>query len=178
MVPPTDPLSNFRLAERTFLRIREIPARRIHRIEGERPSDREAALEYSERLGRCLGERRPGQRPAAAFDVVLLGVGRDGHTASLFPGSPQLTVRDRWAVAVDRPTEAPRVPRVSLTLRALTRANAIAFVATGSEKRSAVRRCLGVAAGRGARPPAARIRGRLETKWFLDRAAAAGIQDT
>ena len=125
------------------------------------------------------------------FEVVMLGVGPDGHVASLFPGSPQLEVDDLIAVAV---TGSPKPPpeRVSLTLPALNRARAVWFLATGPEKAAAVAAALAEESLAQAEEslaqaeeslaraeeslPAARVRGRVTTTWFLDRAAAADIQ--
>jgi 6-phosphogluconolactonase len=104
------------------------------------------------------------------FDIVMLGVGPDGHIASLFPGSPQLGAGG-IAVGV---TGAPKPPpeRISLTLPAINRAQSVWLVVSGPDKATAVAAAL---AGRGAHaddPPAARVSGRRETIWFLDRDAA------
>jgi 6-phosphogluconolactonase len=107
------------------------------------------------------------------FDVVMLGVGPDGHVASLFPGHQALDVDDRIAVAV---TGSPKPPpeRISLTFPALNRTRAVWFVVSGGEKAEAV--------ARARRPdadlhevPAAGVRGREETIWWLDEAAASAL---
>jgi 6-phosphogluconolactonase len=99
---------------------------------------------------------------------VLLGIGADGHTASLFPNDPALEERTRGAVAVHRPDD----DRVTLTLPVLAAAGAVAFLATGAEKRDAVRRTFGEPAS--VTTPASLVRsGRGTTYAFLDRAAAA-----
>lgn len=106
-----------------------------------------------------------------AFDVVLLGLGPDGHIASLFPGYPQLDVDDRIAVAVE---DSPKPPplRVSLTYPALNRTNALWFVVAGDGKAEAVSAALADDAVI-ARRPAAGVRGTEETIWFLDEPAAS-----
>jgi 6-phosphogluconolactonase len=103
------------------------------------------------------------------FEVVMLGVGPDGHVASLFPGHPALDTDDDIAVAV---TDSPKPPpeRISLTLPALNRTRATWLVVSGSEKADAVPRVLG-----GEDLPAARVRGSEETVWFLDREAASSL---
>ncbi len=105
------------------------------------------------------------------FDVVLLGIGPDGHVASLFPGHPQLHVTDRRVVEVfDSPK--PPAQRLSLTFPALNAADAVWFVAAGSDKAEAVARAL---AHRGTveETPARGVRGKQETRWFLDPEAAS-----
>jgi 6-phosphogluconolactonase len=101
------------------------------------------------------------------FDVTLLGIGEDGHTASLFPGHPALDEEDRWAVAV---IGAKSEARITLTYPALDSSRHAAFLAAGAGKRKA----LAAARSGDRRLPAARIRpvGRLH--WFIDRAAAEG----
>lgn len=103
------------------------------------------------------------------FEVVMLGVGPDGHVASLFPGQPTLDVDDQVAVPV---TASPKPPpeRVSLTLPALNRTRATWLVVSGAEKAHAVARALA-----GGDLPAARVGGTEETVWFLDRDAASGL---
>lgn len=107
---------------------------------------------------------------SGAFDVVLLGLGPDGHIASLFPGYPQLDVDDRIAVAVE---DSPKPPpqRVSLTYPALNRTHALWFVVAGDGKAEAVSAALADDAEK-ARCPSAGVRGTQETIWFLDEAAA------
>ena len=106
------------------------------------------------------------------FDVVMLGIGPDGHVASLFPGSPQLDVTDRIAVGV---TGSPKPPpeRISLTFPALNRARSVWFLVSGEAKADAVARAL---AGADVHEiPAAGVTGHEETIWFLDRAAASRL---
>ena len=108
---------------------------------------------------------------SGAFDVVMLGVGPDGHIASLFPGFPQLDVDDQIAVPV---TGSPKPPpeRISLTFAALNRSKSVWFLVSGEEKAGAVARAL--AEGTDVHDiPAAGVTGSEETIWFLDRAAAS-----
>jgi 6-phosphogluconolactonase len=146
-VPPDDPESNYRMARETLL-ARVAPAS-VHRIPGELGPD-EAAAEYD----RIVGSLAP-------LDVVLLGAGEDGHTASLFPGHPEVQAKG-WAVGV---RNAPKPPpdRVSLTLPALQGARHVIVLATGAGKADAVARA------RRREVPSGMIAGAL---WLIDRAAA------
>jgi 6-phosphogluconolactonase len=110
---------------------------------------------------------------AGEFDVVMLGIGPDGHIASLFPGFPQLDVDDQIAVGV---TGSPKPPpeRISLTFSALNRAASVWFLVSGDEKAPAVARAL--AEGTDVHDcPAAGVQGSEETIWFLDRPAASHL---
>jgi 6-phosphogluconolactonase len=107
------------------------------------------------------------------FDVTMLGVGPDGHIASLFPGFPQLDVDDRIAVGV---TDSPKPPpeRISLTFDALNRSKSVWFLVSGDQKAPAVARALAEGTDRHD-CPAAGVTGSEETIWFLDRAAASEL---
>lgn len=163
-VPPDDPASNFGAVRRAFLV--HVPRATVHRILGEqRPAA--AADGYHETLRAAFPDGS-----GTTFDVALLGVGADGHTASLFPGSDALNERLRRAVVVPAPTSArPSVPRVTVTLPMFERAREVWFLCAGADKRDVVRRVLG---GDAPELPAARVHGALRTVWLLDRAAAGG----
>lgn len=103
----------------------------------------------------------------ALFDLVLLGLGEDGHTASLFPGSAVLNERTHWVAAVENRAE----PRITLTYPAIRSSSAVAFLVVGEEKAEIVRR---VQAGDRSLP-AARVRSEGEIVWFLDKAAASRL---
>lgn len=110
---------------------------------------------------------------AGSFEVLMLGMGPDGHVASLFPGYPQLDATDAIAVGV---TDSPKPPpeRVSLTFEALNRSRSVWFLVSGEEKSEAVARAL--AAGTDVHDlPAAGVTGEDETIWFLDRASASRL---
>jgi 6-phosphogluconolactonase len=156
-VPPNDPSSNYAMARATLLDHVPIPADRVHRMEVDRPDLAAAAADYDRRL-------------PPALDVLLLGLGTDGHTASLFPGSPALAERRRRVVAV---TDSPKPPPVRLTITppVIAAARAIVMVATGAEKAPAVARALAPDADPLLVPAALAQRG----MWFLDRAAAARL---
>ncbi len=161
-VAPIDVASNYRMAHETLIGPLGLASERVHRIRGELGPE-PAADDYEARLRERLGAR-------PRFDVVLLGMGGDGHTASLFPGTAALDEDERLAVASRAPVE-PR-ERVTLTFPALNAARRVLFLVAGSEKAPAVRR----AAAGDEDAPAVRIRpedGRCT--WYFDRAAAAAI---
>lgn len=168
-VGPQHPRSNFRMAQRTLLAKVPIPTRNIHRIPTERGSPQRVAAGY-ERLLRVFFHLPPGRPPK--FDLVLLGVGVDGHVASLFPHAHALAERRRLVVAV---ADAPDQPRVTLTLPVLARAQHIIGMASGAAKAPILGKMF-------QRPRPARLlpaqlvgrRGRAMT-WCLDRAAAARL---
>jgi 6-phosphogluconolactonase len=137
--PATDPASNFRMVQEAMLSRTPIPPLNIHRIPTEGGiSPQTAAAAYESELKRFYGaaELDPA-RPL--FDVTLLGLGADGHTASLFPGDPALDEKRRWVVAVaGRRAE----PRVTLTFPALESSRHVAFLVSGADKRSVLSRLL------------------------------------
>lgn len=142
-VPPDDAESNFRMADETLLsRLATRP--RVHRVPTERGGPAQVAAAYEAELAEAFG-LRPGERPR--FDLVLLGLGADGHTASLFPGDPVLAERSRLVAAVRGPKPPP--DRVTFTLPVLCAAREVLFLVTGAEKAAAVRDALepGVVAG-------------------------------
>jgi 6-phosphogluconolactonase len=172
-VPPDHAESNFRLADEVLLSAVGIPAARIHRVRGELPAE-DAAESYDAELTKILGAEKPadlGNR--AGFDLVLLGIGDDGHTASLFPGSPALEA-EGWAVAALAPASAAIRDRVTLTLAALGTAREVLFLARGEGKRAAVAAVLAPSSSEQLLP-AARVRPRGDLVWFLDSAAAGDV---
>lgn len=125
-VPPTDRESNYRLAESLWLRPAGVPSQCVHRMPADEPDLHAAAVMYGDEISRVLG-------PSRRFDYVLLGVGPDGHVASLFPGHAALQETERSVVAID---DAPKLPphRLTLTLPILTSAGRVAVVAFGESK--------------------------------------------
>lgn len=162
-VAPDSRESNFAAAAADLLQHVQIPPLQIHRIPTDYHSHEAAAIEYEMRLRSLF---RDFDSPA--FDLALLGMGGDGHTASLFPGVSISYDSRRWAAAVTAPEYRPPIYRITLTLSALNGARVAAFLVTGADKRDTLHDVLG-----GASPdlPAARIRPREELIWMVDRAA-------
>nr|WP_320133916.1 6-phosphogluconolactonase [uncultured Holophaga sp.] len=158
-VGPEDPDSNFRMARESLLSRLPVDPARIHRLEGERS---DAAEHYEAELRRVFA---PEAQPR--FDLVLLGMGPDGHTASLFPGCSALEETRRWVVATEVPGKGRRL---TLTYPVLNAARAVVFLVAGAEKREALRSVLGGSAGESL--PAARVRPE-RLWWMLDRESAA-----
>jgi 6-phosphogluconolactonase len=164
-VPHDHPDSNFGMARDAFLSRVSIPAANVHPVPTEGLSPENAAAVYEATLKRFYGAETLGSGPPL-FDVTLLGIGEDGHTASLFPDQSALQETQRWVVAVIR---AMPQPRITLTYPALDSSRDVAFVVVGRGKREVVAR-----AQAGDRTiPAGLVHpvGRLH--WFTDRAAAA-----
>lgn len=168
-VPPEDARSNYRMAKEALLDHVPCPPANIHRMPTHWASADAAARDYE----RTLRNHFVGEWPQ--FDLVLLGLGDDGHTASLFPGSLALAERTRWVVAVRAPVE-PHV-RLTLTLPALTRARAAFVVAAGAAKAEALQHVL-EGAGDWIKYPAAGVRlAKGPVIWWVDREAAALADD-
>ncbi len=161
-LPPDHRESNYRLAWGTWLSRVPVSAEHIHRVRGE-IDPQGAAAEYEREVLRVLGD-------PPRFDLVLLGMGSDGHTASLFPGDPALE-SNRLVVAVRAPI-AP-YPRVTFTFRVIEAARHILVLATGGDKAEAIKGALGNPLAPGF--PAARLR-RPHVLWLLDEAAAAVLR--
>ena len=157
--------SNYGMARSAMLAALPVPPDNVHRIPGELGAER-AAEAYDARLRDVFGALTPGRE---TFDLVLLGVGTEGHTASLFPDHPALGERTRWAVPIDPPpgTAIPQIPRVTLTLPAITGAADVLVLAAGADKAPVVR---GVREG-DMSLPATLARGRERTVWLVDREA-------
>lgn len=158
-VPPDHHHSNYRMASRSLLSAVPVPPDQVHRIHGEADPDSEARA-YGRLIETTLTRITPEQ---PQFDLVLLGLGADGHTASLFPGDAALQ-KPGLVTAVGPPkTASPAVARISLTLEGIMRSRTICFVVHGSDKKDIVR---AVRADTGDRYPAALVVGDT-VSWYL-----------
>jgi 6-phosphogluconolactonase len=163
-VPANDSRNNMRMARQTFLN-RCAPLVNIHAISTDAANPDEAAHRYEAELKSFYGAGKlDPARPL--FDVVLMGVGPDGHTASLFPDYPAVEETRRWVVGVPKAHVEPFVPRVSLTLPALGSCREMLFEVGGADKRQILTRVL---AGEGL--PANRAHSTGRTTWLADTAA-------
>lgn len=166
-VPPDDQESNYGLARRLLLdHLPGVRAASVHRMPADAPDREAAATMYEAELGRAVATA-PGGRRRPRLDLIWLGMGPDGHTASLFPGSRVLDERKRWVAPATAPTTSPIAARMTFTLPLINAARAVLFVVAGADKAGAVR---SVRAG-SRELPAARVRAGA-TLWLLDAAAA------
>jgi 6-phosphogluconolactonase len=171
-VPPTSPDSNYGMAREALLEPLGIPKEHIHRMEGERHNLESAAQDYEAVIARVLGTSFLIAPPR--FDLILLGMGPDGHTASLFPATPALTETHQWVVA--NPVLKFGVERLTLTPMVLNCAVNIHFLVTGADKAAIAAEVLEGPLDL-QRLPAQLVRppeGQVD--WFLDEAAASKLK--
>jgi 6-phosphogluconolactonase len=166
-VPAKDPLSNMGMAREIFLD-RFAPPANIHPIPTDAADPDESARLYERELQSFYGT--PDLDPVRPlFDLVLMGIGPDGHTASLFPDYPELEERRRWVIGVPKAHVEPFVPRVTLTLPALSSCREMLFEVAGQEKRAILNRL-----ATDETLPANRARSLGETVWLVDKATLGG----
>jgi 6-phosphogluconolactonase len=169
-VPPDDPRSNYGTARDAFIKHVPLAPENVHRMRGEDLPE-EAAHEYDAELRRLAAQMRP-RVDVPVFDLVLLGLGKDGHTASLFPHSEALAVEEQFAVQTVAPDGSPRI---TVTAPVINAARRVWFVVSGADKAGMVAEVI-----EGLRVPTAvpaqgvaPAHGSLT--WFLDEAAAAEL---
>ncbi len=169
-VPPDDAASNFGMARDAFLKHVPIGDANVHRVLGEEPPAK-AALTYEKELRALAALERP-KSELPVFDLVLLGLGGDGHTASLFPHSDALEVEERFAVATQAPDGSPRI---TVTYPVINAARRVWFLVSGAQKAGMVAEVMeglmvpAAVPAQGVRP----VHGQLT--WLLDEAAAAEL---
>jgi 6-phosphogluconolactonase len=171
-VPPSDPESNFRTAHDGLFQPLHISQERIFRLEGEK--DPPAAAAAYEAIMRSVLDAPDGW---PRFDLILLGLGHDGHTASLFPDTAALDVHQKWITPGFAPVGVRN--RLSITLGVINHADVVLFLVTGSGKAAITREILECPSGSASRYPASLVHpaaGRL--LWFLDSAAASELTTT
>ena len=167
-LPPDHPESNFALAFESLISEVDVPPGNIHRI----PTEIGSVLAVAEGYEKSLRTFFPpaigseGEPYFPDFDLVLLGIGQDGHIASLFPGDAALAEKERWVVAVDGLNASPPVPRITLTLPAINKARNVIFLAAGSNKRDVFQQV--VINPETSAYPAARVKPSGSLLWFID----------
>jgi 6-phosphogluconolactonase len=167
-VPPDDPQSNFRMADEALFRPLGIAGSSIHRMRAEAEDLKAAAAAYEDELRASFGA-------FPRFDLVLLGMGTDGHTASLFPGSPVLKEQSRWVAPV---LDAPEPPhrRLTVTLPVLNAGHQVLFMVAGRHKAPALREVLEGTAPPEQYPAKCIQPGPERLRWLVDEAAGADLQ--
>jgi 6-phosphogluconolactonase len=167
-VPPDDAQSNYRMAREALLAHVPIPDGNVHRMPAENPDHEAAAAEYEATLRALFGGDLP------RFDLIHLGLGTEGHTASLFPGSPALEERERWVAAPF--VEKLSAHRITLTPPVLNAAREVQFLAAGKDKAAIVRDILHAPRNPTELPAqiVAPTEGRLV--WLLDTAASRDLE--
>jgi 6-phosphogluconolactonase len=167
-VGPDDPQSNYGMARETLITRVPIPPANVYRMRGEDPPE-QAARDYELALRQSFGVEPP---ELPRFDLLLLGTGSDGHTASLFPGTAALHERERWVVANEVPQQ--NTTRITLTYPVINNAAIVMFLVAGRDKADAVHRIF--SPGVADKPPAAFVDPRDGVAvWLLDSEAAAGL---
>ncbi len=172
-VPPEDPRSNYQMARAALCDHVPIPPANIHRMRGEETPE-QAALSYAAELQACFGgNASAGGPPPDGFDLVLLGMGDNGHTASIFPGLAAVTERSRWVMA--QYVEVMGMWRVTLTPVVINAARNVAFLVSGADKAEMLHRVLEgpydpvVLPAQVIRPTGG------EVHWLVERSAAARL---
>jgi 6-phosphogluconolactonase len=171
-VPPDHPESNYKLAQDSLLGHVPVSAECVHRMRGESANLERAASDYQLEIADRFGTSAAG--PPPQFDLILLGMGQDGHTASLFPDTRAIEESERWVVA----NEVPQLKthRLTMTFPLINEARKVFFLATGSSKAVVLSEIL-EGSPNPRRLPARSVRPKAgEIGWFLDRQAAARLQ--
>ena len=177
-VSPEHPESNFGMAFQTLIAKVPVPPENIHRMPGDAATPEQGAEAYERLLREFFRSLSDSGRPSPsdardqdfpAFDLIMLGVGTDGHTASLFPKDPLLEERQRWVGPVRHPRGSPSVPRITLTLPVINHARCVLFLVSGTEKKDVIRSIRNDPVTARRRYPAAMVRSRGRVVWFLEK---------
>ncbi len=163
-VPADSPLRNYRMTREALIEQVPIPAANVHPMPTDYPRPAKAAEAYEAGLRKFFGPEPP------AFDLQLLGLGVEGHVASLFPGSAALEEKERWVMAVEAPATPPQ--RLTLTPVVLNRGRNTFFLVGGADKREIVAALRSEPDSKPSQYPAGVIRPEGRVLWFLDQAAA------
>jgi 6-phosphogluconolactonase len=173
-VPPDDKDSNYLMVKDSLLATGLVPEANVHRVRAEMPDAQQAAADYEVEMRAFFHDGRRLQG-AAQFDLILLGMGPDGHTASLFPGSPGLNEVERWVIA--NPVEKFKTDRITFTYPVLYAAREIHLLVAGPDKADMLEKVLVEEKGRTTYPVQGVIPIEGKKIWMLDKAAAAKLPD-
>ncbi|MFC1595287.1 6-phosphogluconolactonase [Gemmatimonadota bacterium] len=166
-VPADDPESNYALARETIMDAIDLPRENIHPVPTDSITAGDGAARYEEEV-RTFFASSDGSGDSPTFDLVHLGVGEDGHTASLFPDDPALGETGRWVVPVTSPPWRPPRERVTFTLPLINSARTVLFTASGSAKREVVRSIVLDRGDGEKRYPAAMVNAIEDLVWYVD----------
>jgi len=174
-VPPDHAESNFRMVKEALLSHIDMLAENIHRITAENPDANAAAIDYEREMKSFFTKTNKMADGFPVFDLILLGMGPDGHTASLFPGSAGLEEKLRWIIS--NPVEKFKTDRITLTYPVLNHAANILFLICGEDKAAMIGEVLGTKADATVYP-VQRVKPVHGTKrWLLDKAAAKELKN-
>jgi len=166
-VPQDHPDSNFRMAYHAWISKVPIPHQNIHPISTETETPEEAARSYEKTLKEFFNP--PDNKSIPAFDAILLGVGTDGHTASLFPGSRGLDEKSRWVVSVEAPPSVFPKKRITLTLPLINSSREVFFFAFGDEKKNVLRAIFEEPEKAKKVYPAAMVKAQERLLWYVEK---------
>ena len=172
-VAPDSEESNFGMARRTLLSRVPLPEGNVFEVNTSLPTVEDAAAYYERTLAAFFEVEPPQSAPA--FDLILLGLGDDGHTASLFPGHSSLTVRDRWVISSPPGTLPPPVDRITFTFPLINAALHTLFLVSGAKKANIAQGVIGSDPGKEDYPAGHVLPTQGKLTWLLDRDAAAKL---
>jgi len=167
-VPGGGPGSNYAMAYKTLISTVSIPRANIHAIQADEASPERAARHYTREIRSVfssIGREQSGGVPA--FDIMLLGMGADGHTASLFPGDDALLETERWVRAVRAPAGYDQPVRITMTLPVINSARRIFFIVSGRDKTDTMRQVTGNRDAAAGQFPAARVIPKPGMIWYV-----------
>lgn len=173
-VPPTSPRSNYKLAKESLLDAAPVPPENVYRMIGEAVDLDQAAREYEVLLRKLLVGTTVFPREFPSFDVAVMGIGDDGHTASLFPGEASVDVRDRLVLSVPEAAEKGREARLSVTAPVIENVETVLVLAVGAKKKEPLQRIWSVA-GSTKDTPARVLRDVRGTVYWIVEKAAGGF---
>ena len=165
-VEPDSLDSNFNMAHQALVSKVSIPPENVHRIPAGKEPVQSVAEAYETTL-RSFFSMPDGEIGFPRFDVILLGMGKDGHTASLFPGSPGLDEKRKWVISVDPPDMSPQVARITITLPVINNGASVLFLVSGSEKEEVLRDLFNRPDGEHPGYPASKVKPSGDLFWFI-----------